>query len=51
VPPIIQLIKDLEANGIKTFITYNKNAKWQTASFKALETIVRTMKHITVSGI
>jgi hypothetical protein len=51
VPPIIQLIKDLEENGIKSMITYDNNSKWQLASFKALETIVRTMEHITVKGV
>jgi hypothetical protein len=51
VPPIIQLIKDLEENGIKSTITYDKNSKWQVASFKALETIVRTMQNITVRGV
>src|SRR5210317_1172390 len=43
VPPIIQLIKSLNNKSIKTKITYNKDSKWQAASFKALETIVRTM--------
>jgi len=49
--PIIQLIKDLEKSGIKSIITYDKNSKWQLASFKALETIVRTMENITVKGV
>jgi hypothetical protein len=51
VPPIIKLIKDLEENGIKSTITYDKNSKWQVASFKALETIVRTMQNISVRGV
>ncbi|OHD67754.1 MAG: hypothetical protein A2W19_13070 [Spirochaetes bacterium RBG_16_49_21] len=51
VPPIIQLIKDLEDSGIDSTITYDKNSKWQLASFKALDTIVRAMKHITVVGV
>jgi len=51
VPPIIQLIKNLEEGGIKSTITYDKNSKWQVASFKALETIVRTMSNITVRGV
>lgn len=50
VPPIIQLIKSLEESGITSTITYNRGSKWQVASFKALETIVRTMKHISVKG-
>ena len=51
VPPIIQLIKDLEENNIKSTITYDRNSKWQVASFKALETIVRTMNNISVKGV
>jgi hypothetical protein len=51
VPPIIKLIKDLEEAGITTTISYNKNSKWQSASFKALETIVVTMKNISVLGV
>lgn len=51
VPPIIGFIKSLEEAGIKSKITYDKNSKWQAASFKALETIVRTMNNITVHGV
>ena len=51
VPPIIQLIKNLEESGIQSTITYDKDSKWQIASFKALETIVRTMKNISVKGV
>lgn len=51
VPPIIQLIKELEENDIKSTITYDRNSKWQVASFKALETIVRTMQNISVKGV
>lgn len=51
VPPIIQLIKKLEENAIKSVILYDKNSKWQLASFKALETIVRTMNNIEVRGV
>jgi len=50
VPPIIQLIKNLNTNTIKTVIVYDKNSKWQSASFKALETIARTMDNIQVTG-
>ena len=50
VPPIIQLIKSLNTNEIKTIIFYDKNSKWQSASFKALETIARTMDFIEVIG-
>jgi hypothetical protein len=51
VPPIIKLIKTLEEAGITSKITYDKNSKWQAASFKALETIVLSMSHISVQGV
>lgn len=50
VPPIIQFLKKLNTNGIKTQITYDANSKWQCASFKALETLSLMMNNITVSG-
>jgi len=50
VPPIIQLIKKLNNSEIKSVITYDKDSKWQAASFKALETIVRTMDFVDVVG-
>lgn len=50
VPPIIHFIKDLETSGNKTTIFYDKDSKWQAASFKALETISTTMKNISVQG-
>ena len=50
VTPIIQLIKKLNTSNIKTIFTYNKNSKWQCASFKALETIVSNMNNIDVVG-
>lgn len=51
VPPIVELVSDLEKNGIKTTITYDKSSKWQAASFKALDTIVKTMKNISLKGV
>lgn len=50
VPPIIQLIKSLNSSAVKTLISYDKDSKWQSASFKALETIARTMDNIEVAG-
>ena len=50
VPPIIQLIKNLNAKAVATKIYYDKESKWQAASFKALETISKTMAGIEVSG-
>lgn len=50
VPPIIQMIKELDTKGIPTSIYYNKDSKWQAASFKALETIASSLKNIEVMG-
>ncbi len=48
VPPIILFLKKLNANGIKTAVTYNTLSKWQRASFKALETLALMMDNVTV---
>jgi len=50
VPPIIQMIKNLNTKAIITKIFYDKESKWQAASFKALETISKTMTSIEVVG-
>ena len=50
VTPIIQLIKELNNNGIKTTVFYDKESNWQLASFKALETISTTLTNISIVG-
>ena len=50
VPPIIQFLKKLNTNEVKTLITYNADSKWQAASFKALETFSGILNFITVKG-
>jgi len=50
VPPIIQLIKNLDSKKVPTKIFYDKESKWQAASFKALETISKAMTSIEVVG-
>jgi anti-anti-sigma regulatory factor len=50
VPPIIHMIKNLNTKGIATKIFYDKDSKWQAASFKALETISKAMNCIEVAG-
>ena len=50
VPPIIQMIKNLDTKSISTKVFYNKDSKWQAASFKALETIATSLKNIEVMG-
>lgn len=51
VPPLIQLLKSLNERGIKTTITYNKNAHWQVMSFKALETLAKLLDNIEIKGV
>ncbi len=50
VPPIIQMVKNLNTKGISTKVYYDKSLRWQVASFKALETISRSLKNIDVLG-
>lgn len=50
VTAIINLIRMLEESKISTKLQYDKNLKWQTASFKALETITESMNNIKVIG-
>jgi hypothetical protein len=51
VASIIQLIKYLEENGTDSTLAYDRHSKWQLASFKVLESLARTMKHIRVVGV
>lgn len=50
VTPIIRLIRLFDSEGIKTTVIYDKNSKWQQASFKALETLARMLDNIDVLG-
>ena len=50
VPPIIDLMKKLSSENVKSVILYDKNLKWQCASFKALETIASTLKSISIES-
>lgn len=50
VPSIIQFLKKLDINAIRTVVTYNASSKWQRASFKAIETLSLMMKNIKVRG-
>jgi len=50
VPPIIKLIGLLNSKNITTTIIYLKDSNWQRTSFKALESIVKSMNNIEVTG-
>ncbi len=51
VPPIVELVKNLEKNNITTEIQYNAESEWQKASFKALETVVMGFECVKVHGL
>lgn len=51
VPPILQFLKKLNDQEVKTTVAYKAELKWQAASFKALETFSRMFTHLTVMGI
>jgi hypothetical protein len=51
VPPIIKLMKDLNNKKIPTTLIYNKDSKWQKASFKALETLSTLLEFISVQSV
>jgi hypothetical protein len=51
IPTILSLMKQLSERNIGTTITFNKNSSWQSASFKALQTISKNMDNITVEGL
>lgn len=50
VPPLLNLIKMLNNKEIKTFLYYNSESSWQSASFKAFGTVSTTLPFITVEG-
>lgn len=50
VPPIIRLMKALDGAGVRTTLTYDASSDWQRASFRALETLCKMMKHVNVRG-
>ncbi len=50
VQPIVQFIKKLNENEIKTLITYDAGSDWQPASFKALVSLSKMMPYISVKG-
>ncbi|MBN1649532.1 MAG: hypothetical protein JW874_15945 [Spirochaetales bacterium] len=49
--PLIMFIKDLDEKNIKTTIFYNKESKWQEASFRALHALTNVLTNIQVTGI
>ncbi len=51
VPPIVQLLKNLDVNEIQTIITYDGHSHWQRASFKGLSATSLMMKNVTVKSV
>ncbi len=50
VPPIVQFMKELNSNGIRTTIIYDDEIKWQKASFKALNILSEALDDVTVKA-
>ncbi len=48
IPPIIQLINQLETRKIKAVITYDGDLKWQVKSFRFLQAFVQSNKLTSV---
>lgn len=51
VPTLVKLITRLNKDKINTKIFYDDKSNWQTATFKALKSVVAIMTHIEVIGI
>ncbi len=51
VTSLVKLMRILEDREIHATFVYNENLKWQLPSFKALKTISRDSKYITVKGM
>lgn len=47
---LFQLIKQLNARGIKTQILYNLEMEWQRITFRSVKIVTQTLSHITVVG-
>lgn len=47
---LFQLIKQLNARGIKTEILYNLEMEWQRITFRSVKIVTQTLPHITVVG-
>ncbi|MCP4346104.1 MAG: hypothetical protein GY795_11340 [Desulfobacterales bacterium] len=48
---MILFLRELNTNGIKTVVTYDRSAYWQHISFKGIEALARTMKYVTIQGV
>lgn len=51
VPYLVKLITRLNKQKVDTKILYNSISKWQTATFKALMSVVAIMDHIELVGV
>lgn len=47
-PPLMFFFLNLERKGIKTTLYYDKDSRWQTATFKAFKIKSIKMKHFSV---
>ena len=51
VPPIVQFLKKLDTNGIKTVVKYDMQSSWQRASFRGLEAMAMMLENVGVEGV
>jgi len=49
VSPIIQFLKMADTKSIKTTVKYKAGSVWQNATFRALDTMSKAMKNITIA--
>ena len=49
VPPIINLIKRLNARGIPSLVLFS-DSDWQRTQLRCMQTIARTLPHVVVEG-
>ncbi|MDJ0763942.1 MAG: hypothetical protein QNJ97_13255 [Myxococcota bacterium] len=49
VSPIIKMCRLFDEKSVPTTIVYNKSSDWQAATFKALISLSRVMKHVKVA--
>ncbi len=48
---LIRFFRKLDADGIRTVVTYDSSAHWQHVSFRGLKKLTSMMKNISVQGV
>lgn len=50
IPAIMRLVRKLSNLELETQVFYNTSYRWQVVSFRALESLSRILKNVTVTG-